>query len=69
MDREKAFEEMLAFVLERQAETIEQMERLKSENKTKSATYRQLMGNKMMYENMVSLYRLFGLLERSEPGN
>ncbi len=69
MDREKAFEEMLSFVRERQAETIEQMERLKSENKTKSATYRQLMGNKMMYENMLSLYRLFGLLERSEPGS
>lgn len=66
MSREKAFEEMLAFVLERQAGTIEQMERLKRENKTKSATYRQLMGNKMMYENMVSLYRLFGLLEGSE---
>ncbi len=66
MDREKAFEEMLAFVLERQAETIEQMERLKGQNKTKTATYRQLMGNKIMYENMVSLYRLFGLLEGSE---
>lgn len=66
MSREKAFEEMLAFVLERQAETIEQMERLKRENKTKSATYRQLMGNKMMYENMLSMYRLFGLLEGSE---
>ena len=42
------------------------MERLKRENKTKSATYRQLMGNKMLYQEMLSLYGLFGLLEEAE---
>ncbi len=67
MNREKAFEEMLAFILKRQAETTGQMERLKRENKTKSATYRQLMGNKMLYQEMLSLYGLFGLLEEAKP--
>ncbi len=66
MDREKAFEEMLAFILKRQAETIEQMDRLKAAGQTKSATYRQLMGNKMLYQDMLSLYGLFGLLEKTE---
>ena len=66
MDREKAFEEMLAFILKRQAETIEQMDRLKAAGQTKSATYRQLMGNKMLYQEMLSLYGLFGLLEKTE---
>ncbi|MGN0397625.1 MAG: hypothetical protein ACI4EL_06405 [Candidatus Fimimorpha sp.] len=39
------------------------MEKLKEENKTKSATYRQLMGNKLNYQNMLSMYKLYGLIE------
>ena len=35
----------------------------KAEGKEKSATYRQLMGNKMQYQNMLSLYEIYGLLE------
>ena len=39
-----------------------QMEELKAQGKVKSATYRQLMGRKMMYQNMLSLYELYDLI-------
>ena len=41
----------------------QKMSQLKVEGKEKSATYRQLMGNKLQYQNMLSLYRLYGLVE------
>ena len=62
-DREARFEKMLAFVQQKYADTVENMERLKAENKTKSATFRQLMGDKLMYQNILTLYKLYGLIE------
>ena len=37
------------------------MEQKKESEKT--ATYRQLMGNKLQYQNMLSLYQIYGLLD------
>lgn len=51
-DRLKAFETMLQAVQENCRVTEEKMKRLKEQGKEKSATYRQLMGNKMQYQNM-----------------
>ena len=41
---------------------IRQMDDLKEQGKTKSATYRQLMGRKMTYQSMISMYEVYGLL-------
>lgn len=62
-DRLENFEKMLVAVQENYQDTANKMEHLKLEGKAKSATYRQLMGNKIMYQNMLSMYRLYGLLE------
>ena len=66
MDPEKrleAFEKMLAEI-QKDYETAEnKMRRLKEEGKEKTATYRQLMGNKLQYQNMLSLYKIYGLLD------
>ena len=61
--REENFEKMLAFVRQKYADTVEKMEELKAADKTKSATFRQLMGDKLMYQNMLMLYKLYGLIE------
>ena len=61
-EREEKFEKMLAFVQQRYADTLQRMEQLKAEDKTKSATFRQLMGDKLMYQNMLTLYSLHRLL-------
>ena len=54
---------MLAFVRQKYADTVVKMEELKAADKTKSATFRQLMGDKLMYQNMLMLYKLYGLIE------
>ena len=62
-EREEKFEKMLAFVRQKYADTVQNMESLKAADKTKSATFRQLMGDKLMYQNMLTLYKLYGLME------
>lgn len=62
-ERLENFERMLQAVQREYADIEEKMERLKADGKTKSATYRQYMGRKMMYQNMLGMYRLYGLVE------
>ena len=57
------FEKMLQAVQREYADIEEKMERLKAEGKKKSATYRQYMGRKMMYQNMLGMYRLYGVIK------
>ena len=69
MDKEKrleAFEKMLSAIEGNYAGIVRKMETLKAQGKEKSATYRQLMGNKLMYKDILSLYKLYGLREE-EP--
>lgn len=62
-EREEKFERMLADVQKSYSETVAKMDKLKAEGKEKSATYRQYMGNKLMYQNILSLYKIYGLTE------
>lgn len=62
-EREEKFEKMLNDIQQNYADVAKKMEKLKEEGKTKSATYRQLMGTKMNYQNMLSLYKIYGLLD------
>lgn len=61
--REEQFERMLSDVQQRYGDTTAKMEALKAQGKSKTATFRQLMGDKLMYQNMLTLYRLYGLVE------
>ena len=65
-ERLEAFETMLKAVQNHYQETSSKMETLKANGKVKSATYRQLVGNKIMYQNMLSMYRLYDLLEEEK---
>lgn len=62
-EREERFEKMLTDIRQNYADVVEKMEKLKEEGKTKSSTYRQLMGTKMNYQNILSLYKIYGLIE------
>ena len=57
------FEKMMTAVEKSYDDTVAQMEKLKAAGKVKSATYGQLMGNKLMYQSMLSMYREHGLIE------
>lgn len=61
--RLEAFEKMLSAVWENHEKAQQKMKQLKAEGKEKSATYRQLMGSKLQYQNMLSMYRTYGLIE------
>lgn len=63
-----AFECMLVDICRRHEETVDKMASLKAQGREKSATYRQLLGNKMTLQNMLSLYKLYDLLDDSRKG-
>lgn len=63
MLREEQFEKMLADVRESYDATVSKMEKLKAEGKTKTATYRELLGNKLLYQKLLMMYRIYGLIE------
>ena len=67
-DRLEAFEKMLADVQQRYSAAEEKMKQLKSQGREKSATFRQLMGDKLQYQNMLTMYRIYGLLDGGGQG-
>ena len=62
--REEKFEEMLQAIQKEYKGTVSKMEQLRAAGKIKTATYKQLMGTKIMLQNMLSRYEIYGLLER-----
>lgn len=69
MDNEKRleqFEKMLAAVQTEYGSIVRQMDELKERGKMKSVTYQQLFARKMTYQNMLSMYDLYDLIDKSE---
>lgn len=62
-EREERFERMLVEIQAEYASIEQKMAVLRAEGKTKTVTFRQLMGNKLMYQSMLSMYREHGLIE------
>lgn len=62
-EREEKFEKMLQAIQREYSDTESKMEKLRTENKTKTVTYRQLMSTKLMLQNILSRYKIYGLLE------
>lgn len=62
MTREENFERMLTDIQNNYSSIAEKMEKLKTEGRTKSATYRELLGNKLLYQNMLNMYKLYDLI-------
>ena len=60
-ERLAAFEAMLADVEGQYRETEERMAGLKAQGRERSATYRQLLGNKLTLRQLLSLYEAHGL--------
>lgn len=64
MERLEAFEKMLADVQAQYAGVVEKMAELRAQGKEKTVTYRQLMANKLRYQELLSMYAVYGLTER-----
>ena len=61
--REEKFEAMLQAVRQEHDTILKKMEQLKAADKTKTATYRQLLGDKLMLQNILTRYKIYGLLD------
>lgn len=59
----QAFESMLAAIQTEYADILSKLAKLKAQDKTKTVTYRQLLGRKMIYTDMLSLYEIYGIIE------
>ena len=62
-DRLSAFEQMLADLLERERTEKAQIDALRAQGRDKTATFRQLMSNRLVLTQMLALYREYGLIE------
>ncbi|HJA25892.1 MAG TPA: hypothetical protein H9795_07510 [Candidatus Fournierella merdigallinarum] len=62
-DRLERFERLLADTKRQYEETAARMDALKAADKTRTATYRQLMGRKLTLAQMLESFRVYGLLE------
>ena len=62
--RLQQFEKMLAAVQKEYENIVRQMEDLKEKGKIRSVTYQQLLSRKMTYQNMLSMYELYDLIEK-----
>ena len=63
MERLEAFEAMMKRVLEQSESEKHRMEEMKRQGREKTATYRQYMGNRLFYNQIIALYKEYGLLE------
>lgn len=63
MERIDKFEKMLSDIENKYSAVLEKMEKLKSEGKNKTVTYRQLMGEKMTLQNILITYKTYGLID------
>lgn len=64
-ERLTAFEAMLDDTQAQYRQIEAQMRALKAQGKERSATYRQLMGNRMQLAQVLAMYRAYGLMEES----
>lgn len=62
MDRLQAFETMLEDIVKKADKEKQIMEDLREQGKEKTATYRQYLGNRLMYNQMIAMYKKYGLL-------
>lgn len=66
LDRLEAFEKMLSAVQNGYETANEKMVKLKADGKEKTITFRQLMGDKMLYKSMLSMYKIYGLTDDND---
>ena len=60
-ERLAAFEAMLESVQEQSRQVEAQMRALKAQGRERSATYRQLMGNRLQLTQLLAMYKAYGL--------
>ena len=63
MDRTEAFEKMLSDVLAQERSEKEQLDVLRAQGRDKTATFKQLMSNRLVLTRIIALFREYGLVD------
>lgn len=63
MERLEAFEKMLSDIIEQSEKEKAVMDDLKAKGKEKTATYKQYMGNRLIYNRILSIYKEYNLID------
>lgn len=61
-NRLEAFEQMLSAIRKEYEDISDKTEKMKAAGKFKTVTCQQLVARRVMYQNMLSMYRLYGLI-------
>lgn len=64
--RLEQFEKMLKAVMSECRNIGRQLSELKEKGKTRSVTYQQLFARKLTYQNMISMYELYDLIDKKD---
>lgn len=62
MNELEKYKEMHNYIKKSYAECLDKLNKLKQTDKTKSATYRQLVARKLRLEDMLSYYKMLDLM-------
>lgn len=65
-ERIQRFESMLAAIRARYNNAVARMEKLKAEGKTKTATYQQMLAEKLRCGEMLDIYHIYALLDEED---
>lgn len=63
MERLEAFEKMLSDIIEQSEKEKAVMDDLMAKGKEKTATYKQYMGNRLIYNRILSIYKDYKLID------
>ena len=64
MDRLENFEKALKDILNEYTKLGNELEKLRNEGKTKTAKFRELLGKKLVYSMIITIFKRYDLIEK-----
>ena len=66
-ERLARYDRLLADLQAERDKIVSDMARLREQGKTKTVTYQQLIANKLLVQNLLSRFEIYGLSEPQQP--
>ena len=65
MDRLERFEKALNDILKNYDELAKELEKLRNEGKMKTAKFRELLGKKLVYSMIITIFKRYDLIDKN----
>ena len=66
MDRLERFEKALDDIINNYKELGEELERLRNDGKNKTAKFRELLGKKLVYSMIITIFKRYDLIDKDK---